>query len=58
MELKQVKGSLNAEALAVGSLMSTPLALPTHLLMKILKIGVLEKEGMQEMTMLTSRLRN
>ena len=35
----------NAKALATKSLMSTPLTSPIHLFMKIMKIGVLEEEG-------------
>jgi len=37
--------NLNAEVLAARSLILAPLTSPTHLLIKITKIGVLEDEG-------------
>ena len=56
MEHECVKGS-EGEPLAIRSLMSTPLTLPSHHLIKIMKIGVLEEEGIIEMTIVSSILR-
>ena len=44
----------NIEAFTVGNLRLTPYTLSIHLLTKIMKIGVLGEEDIQEMTLVSS----
>ena len=48
----------SAKPLTTGNLISTPLISPIPLLRKIIKIEILEEEGLLKMALVTSRLRH